>query len=486
VRRARLALAFVFLLALAGAGSFGIGALTQRLAPEAGPMSAWAISAALHAAFVGAMLVALGLRGKSQLDRLRLAFEELGADRSDAIVRAPIWLAPVAETMASLRTTWSARVDQSSAMVREAAIRQRLTEAEREHAEAILDTLRDAVIVTDPFNEVSAANNRAGEVLGFDPRLAIHKPIKDVILDDQLRSMIEDVCSAGVANRQKSVEHRIARQGEPGAAPIEFDVTLSALPGQQDAVGGVVAILRDVTREREISQMKSDFVSQASHELRTPLSSINAYVEMLVDGELADDQARSEAYQIIKSEAERVGRMIDNMLNISRIEAGIHSVERAEVDFVAVCREVIETMQPQARAKDIKLSIKAGPMIYTAEADRDMIYQVVMNLSSNAIKYTPEGGRVTVSVENDDASRSVLVTVADTGLGIPPDAIGRVFEKFYRIESYKRVAKGTGLGLNLVKHIVETVHGGHIEVTSQLGMGSKFSFTIPYEFGGGN
>jgi two-component system phosphate regulon sensor histidine kinase PhoR len=470
------------LLALAGAGSVGIDWLADRLA---GGGNVRLVSGVLHAALFGTLVVGLAWRAKGQLDRLRRAFEEWGADRSDVIVRAPFWLAPVSETMSALRATWATRVEDASAKVREAAIRQRLTEAEREHAEAILDTLRDAVIVTDAFNEVSAANHRAGSVLGFDPRAALHKPIRDVIGDERLRTMIEEVCSAGVANRQKSVEHRIERAGQPGAPPTEFDVTLAALPGQQDGVGGVVAILRDVTREREISQMKSDFVSQASHELRTPLSSINAYVEMLMDGEMADESARTEAYQVIKGEAERVGRMIDNMLNISRIEAGIHSVDRVEVDFVAVCREVIETMLPQAKAKDIKLSVKAGPLIYTAEADRDMIYQVVMNLVSNGIKYTPEGGRVTVSVENDDASRSIMVTVADTGLGIPPDALGRVFEKFYRIESYKRVAKGTGLGLNLVKHIVETVHGGHIEVTSELGMGSKFQFTVPYEFRGG-
>jgi signal transduction histidine kinase len=107
-----------------------------------------------------------------------------------------------------------------------------------------------------------------------------------------------------------------------------------------------------------------------------------------------------------------------------------------------------------------------------------------MNLVSNAIKYTPEGGRVTVSVENDDTSRSVMVTVADTGLGIPPEALERIFDKFFRIENYKRVAKGTGLGLNLVKHIVETVHAGTIHVESEMGMGSRFWFTIPYERAG--
>ena len=216
----------------------------------------------------------------------------------------------------------------------------------------------------------------------------------------------------------------------------ELDVTRACLPGGQNEVGGVVTILRDVTREREISQMKSDFVSQASHELRTPLSSINAYVEMLIDGEAEDDASRLEFYQIIKGEADRVSRMIDNMLNISRIEAGVYSIDCADTDFVAICREVVETMQAQSKTKDIKLALKHGPLVYTADADRDMIYQVVMNLVSNGIKYTPEGGRVTVSVENDDTSRSVMVTVADTGLGIPPEALARIFGKFVRLDTY--------------------------------------------------
>jgi len=155
-----------------------------------------------------------------------------------------------------------------------------------------------------------------------------------------------------------------------------------------------------------------------------------------------------------------------------------------EVDFVEVAREVVEVMQPQARLKNITLLVRGGPAVYTAQACRDMMHQVILNLVSNAVKYTPEGGRVTVAVENDDATRSTLVTVSDTGLGIPPDALPNMFQKFYRIENYKRVAKGTGLGLNLVKHIVETVHGGQVGVQSTVGMGSKFWFTIPFEASG--
>ena len=271
----------------------------------------------------------------------------------------------------------------------------------------------------------------------------------------------------------------------PEGASQTFDVVASCLPGNtQGSISGVVTILHDISREREISQLKTDFVSKASHELRTPLSSIRAYVEMLLDGEATDEGSRREFYEIIQNEANRLGRLIDNMLNISRMEAGIVQVERTEVDFETLTDEVVEVMKLQAEAKDISLSYKIGPERFTAEADRDMMYQVLLNLLSNGVKYTPEGGRVTVILENDEAARSVLVTVADTGLGIPPDSMDKLFQKFYRIENYKRVAKGTGLGLNLVKHIVETVHCGQIGVSSQLGMGSRFWFSIPYTYMG--
>jgi two-component system phosphate regulon sensor histidine kinase PhoR len=384
----------------------------------------------------------------------------------------------VARALEAARTRWAREIHQLRTRVRENEIRLKLSEAERQHLETILDSLRDAVIVTDDFDEVSRINVRAAELLGLNPASDLHKPIDEVLSDERLRGLIRDVRAAGVLHKRKNVEHQLGDDGAEGRADI--DVTLECLPDSQNSVGGVVTILRDVTREREISQMKSDFVSQASHELKTPLSSINAYVEMLLDGEAQDEDARGEFYQIIRSEAERVGRMIDNMLNISRIEAGIHSFDQAETDFVGVCREVIETMTPQAAAKGTRLSLKHGPLVYSAQADRDLVYQVVMNLASNAIKYTPEGGRVTITVENDDTTRSVLVRVIDTGLGIPPDAIDRVFDKFYRIENYKRVAKGTGLGLNLCKHIVETVHHGRIGVESEMGMGSRFWFSIPY------
>ncbi len=379
------------------------------------------------------------------------------------------------------------RLEAAEARVRELEIRNNVSEAERQHAEAILHSLHDAVIVTDAFNELKMANTRAAEVLGFALDAALHKPIDQVISDDALRRLIHDERDLATPGHRKHVDYRLANgdgeeeDEESGPPPMHYDVTLSSLPDMKRGVGGVVTILRDVTREREISQMKSDFVSKVSHELRTPLSSINAYIELLLDGEATDEKSQHEFYEIIKNEADRLNRLIDNMLNISRIEAGIVKIERTEVDFAKAIRRAVEVIQPQAKQKDIGVHVKTSPLACTAMADADMIHQVLLNLMSNAVKYTPEGGRVTVSVENDDTMGGVMVTIADTGLGIPPDALPKVFDKFYRIENYKRVAKGTGLGLALVKHIVETVHHGQISVTSELGMGSKFTFTIPYD-----
>ena len=141
-------------------------------------------------------------------------------------------------------------------------------------------------------------------------------------------------------------------------------------------------------------------------------------------------------------------------------------------------------LEPSAREKNISLITRPAEVDLTVEGDGDMLYQVVLNLVSNAIKYTPDGGRITIAADSDNLTRCVVFSVSDTGLGIPPDAMDRLFEKFYRVENYQRVAKGTGLGLSLCKHIVETLHHGQIGVDSELGMGSRFWALIPMRYAG--
>jgi signal transduction histidine kinase len=243
----------------------------------------------------------------------------------------------------------------------------------------------------------------------------------------------------------------------------------------------VVTVLRDLSREREVARLKSDFVSKASHELRTPLSSISAYIEMLVDGDAEDEDARQEFYKVISTETDRLRRLIDNLLNISRIEAGLMHIEREQVQIGELVERAVQSMMHQAKENNLDIHTKLAQVDLTITGDSDMLYQVIVNLLSNAIKYTPQGGRITVAADADHLTRSLHLSVADTGLGIAPDETEKVFDKFYRVENYRRIANGTGLGLNLCRHIVETLHNGQIGLDSTLGMGSRFWFTIPMQ-----
>ena len=258
-----------------------------------------------------------------------------------------------------------------------------------------------------------------------------------------------------------------------------YEVHLQSVGQQEEPMKAVVTVLRDLSKEREIARLKSDFVSKASHELRTPLSSIAAYIEMLVDGDAEDEDARQEFYTVISTETERLRRMIDNLLNISRIEAGLMHIDRERVDFRELTERAITNMAPQAKAKDLDIHTQLASVDLSVTGDADMLYQVIVNLLSNSIKYTPNGGRITIEADTDNLTRSLHFSVSDTGLGIAPDQLDRVFDKFYRVENYRRVAQGTGLGLNLCRHIVETLHSGQIGLESKLGMGSKFWFCVP-------
>jgi len=257
-----------------------------------------------------------------------------------------------------------------------------------------------------------------------------------------------------------------------------FDTIVSCVQEGQTVLG-VVAVLHDVTREKEISQMKNDFISHVSHELKTPLASITAYSEMLVDGEADDEDTRKEFYGIIQSQAQRLNRLIEDILNVSRIESGLMKTAKEPASLTILIEQQMSMIRSYAEEKNISVTGPA-PIVYDqVYADRDMMSQVIVNLLSNAVKYTPAGGSVTVRTAVDETTGRAQVTVTDTGVGIPEDEIEHVFDKFYRVGANNKQAKGTGLGLNLVKQIVERIHNGRVFVTSQVGAGSTFGFELP-------
>jgi two-component system phosphate regulon sensor histidine kinase PhoR len=356
-------------------------------------------------------------------------------------------------------------------------IQLRLADAQRRQAETMIHGISDAVIVTDAFDELLMANPAAASVFGFELAAATRKSAAQLLgaKGAKLLADIADIRQNPNRSTRRTVEHTLEIDGQPR----HFSVTLSCVVDNTEQLSGVVTVLHDRTRENEISKMKTEFVSHVSHELRTPLSSIKAYAELLVDGEATDEKSRMEFYQIIQSEAERLSRLIDNILNISRIESGMMKVIKKSVSLTETLKRVMEVAMPQAKEKKIELTGRIPPTFSMTEADPDMIYQAALNLVGNAIKYTKEGGKVEVWLEADESRNEMVVLVKDTGVGIPAEAMKHLFEKFFRVEKNKSMARGSGLGLNLTRQLIEGIHKGRMIVTSEEGKGSTFGFALP-------
>ena len=382
-----------------------------------------------------------------------------------------------------------ARSTASAAAIKakEMEIRMKVAVAERQHAESIIHGINDAVLVTDSFDEVVLANESAANAFEFDLAKSARAPVSSVLHGPKLLGLIREMRQHESLSDRRVLEHTLAA---PGGGRT-FKVTLSCFAdrahvaaGSMEGAGararpsGVVAVLHDMTKEKELAAMKNDFVSNVSHELRTPLASIKAYVEMLIDGEAEEEKTKVEFYEVIQNEANRLGRLIDDILNISRIESGLVKVNKEPQSLAVILREAVEVMTPQARQKGITVREGLTPIYYQTVADRDMLYQAVLNLLSNAVKYTPEGGTIEVLTTVDESKRAVVTRINDTGVGIPTRDLPYVFDKFYRAEANNRMAKGTGLGLSLVKQIIETVHGGKMFVESTVGKGSSFGFEL--------
>lgn len=349
--------------------------------------------------------------------------------------------------------------------------------------EAILHSLSDAVIVTNEYNEVALLNKEAARLFVLQPEKVLRKDVSEVVHDQWLIELIkkaqQDAQFAKPTQYERELKLPTIGSNYNNDYKQVYSVTLICITKGNDEVANVVTIIHDMTSQQEMSQMKFELVSKASHELRTPLSSIGAYIEMLVDGEVTDSDVRHDCYQVIQSEVQRLKRLIDNMLNIDRIEAGICMSDQDQVNIADLIDKAVQILMPHAQARNVSLSKKVASEDLVVQGDLEMLYQVVLNLTSNAIEHTPDGGRVIVKAHADNLTSSVKMSVEDSGCGISAEDLPKLFDKFYRVEQNNQTAKGSGLGLSLCKHVVETLHDGQIGVESKLGKGSKFCISIP-------
>ena len=360
--------------------------------------------------------------------------------------------------------------------VQKLELNQSLVLAGQRRAEAIVDSLSDAVLVTNSFGELSLANPEAERLFGFRLEKARGKPVRQLVSTPALANLIEQGVGRAGGNQRHTEELSVAFGGKA----LWFKVTVGEVVDSTTEHLGIVTVLRDVTKEKAAQARSAEFVSAVSHEIKTPLASVKAYAEMLGDGDAdGDPETQQKFLNIIEVQTDRMTRLLDGMLDMARIESGVVRVEKKLVSLNELIDGGAKLMEPAAADKNLTIETRLSSLYLGVNVDPDMMSRVVMNLISNAIKYTDAGGKITLRSQIVDDQ--VAFEVEDTGRGIPAEAMPRLFQKFYRVKENAGAAPGTGLGLSLVKHIVEESHGGKIEVESQVGKGSTFRVKLPLE-----
>ncbi len=338
--------------------------------------------------------------------------------------------------------------------------------------EAAIDSLYDPVIVTDSEGCVTRINAAAERLFGSRSEV-VGKPVDRVAHDVRIGQAVTDVLRSqqAVASESAAAVLPWAVDGSRRA----FRIRSTPMKDSDGHLVGAVTLLEDITHLSEVSRLKSEFVAAASHELRTPLTSVQMGIHLLLEGAAgAVDERQQEILQVCREDAERLDRLMRQLLDLSKIESGASAPARQPVRPSTLVHEAIDSLHLQVEAKGLRLDVDVPPDLPEVLADRDQIERVIVNLMTNATRATPSGGTITVvAALRGDA---VAVSVSDTGTGIPRDYLTRIFEPFIQVPGAP--AGGSGLGLTISRRIIEE-HGGQLTVQSEVNRGSTFTFTVP-------
>jgi two-component system phosphate regulon sensor histidine kinase PhoR len=465
----------------AGAAAWTVGLWPGALALRAAASAVWFL-------IIGS-LVCIAIRSAARpwqeahrmLDNLsRMSFDELStAAQNNELPQVPS-SHPLAAVIERLRATLSEaheRVDALQHQRNAVEIRARRQEAQAERMAAILASLPEPVLVVDSYDELLLANSSARKLFSLAEEPLERRVVTELVRCEKLLELLQET------RRKKTAAARSDEVQLPAPDGREHWYSITASPIQRessaaaDSPGGTMVVLRDISHQKQIQKRNAEFVSAVSHEMKAPLAGIKAYVEMLADGEADDAQTQEEFLGVINSQADRLKRLIDNLLNLARIESGVVQVHKAPCSLNELLEEAFSVIRPAAEEKQLELAAELSPMYLNVNVDRDQMLQAAINLLSNAVKYTPRGGKVTLRSRLEE--RHAQFDVEDSGVGLSPEDSERVFEKFYRVQKDQHMAAGTGLGLPLAKYIVEDMHGGRLTVRSQVGAGSTFTVSLP-------
>jgi two-component system, OmpR family, sensor histidine kinase NblS len=349
--------------------------------------------------------------------------------------------------------------------------------SEKNKLQLVLMSIADGVVVCDRDNKVQIINAAASKLFDKEAKDLLGKPLvfcTDGPDSPQICRIIQEFTDAispqtGPRIMQIHLGERVIR------------LNIAPLPHGSELQGSVM-IMQDITRQAELERMKNEFISNVSHELRTPITSIKSYVDTLCNhGEKLDPEIHREFLQIIDSEAERLIYLVNEVLELSKIEEESNrELELEPGDVFNAINSSIKSVNLMARDHSIDLSYSGEDNLPVVQMNRESIERCIINLLTNAIKYTPTGGKIQIGAFFDRKLQEVRIDVADNGIGIPEEELDHVFDRFYRVERKVHTIKGTGLGLTIVKKIVER-QGGKVTVRSALGEGSTFSISLPVD-----
>ncbi len=344
--------------------------------------------------------------------------------------------------------------------------------AEKKKSETIVESIADPIIVSDENNNIVLMNEAAATMIGVPGEKGRGLPLRQH--NELLTRLLHFDTERQPAATNGETLLAVARDGKT----FYYRPRQAKITNQQGQVQGVVTLLQDVTRFKNLDQMKSEFMATVSHEFRTPLTAINMTIDILSQEVLGKINPRQrELLNAAKDDCERLKKLVRELLELLRLESGRYKLKSESLNLQNLLEHALRPLRLQFQEKEVELEVKLAPALPEVPGDQEKLSWVINNLVSNALRYTPSHGKVTISAERDNGE--IQVCVADTGRGIPADALETIFEKFVQVKEPSDATPGSvGLGLAIAKEVVEA-HGGRIWVESEVGRGSCFNFTIP-------
>jgi len=346
----------------------------------------------------------------------------------------------------------------------------RYATAEKSKLEAAFDGMVEGVLTLDGDNRIDQFNRGLRKMIGKKRAEILGKTPLEVFRSADLQAALIRFRETGDA-----IQQEITLGAD---RPLILNANISAIKGYPGNEGKIMMVFHDVTRLKQLERMRMDFIANVTHEIRTPLTAIIGYIETLQQGTVHDREQTDRFLRTAYDNARRLNRLVDDLLTLSNIETGEAKMQFREVNIAEVIGEVGKTLASQAAARQIALEEDIPAPLPPFYADRDRVFQILLNILDNAIKFTPPGGTVRITATGDDGG-FLVVRISDTGIGIPKQDLPRLGERFYRVEKNRsRESGGTGLGLSIVKHLM-AAHGGRLEIASAPGEGTTVSLFFP-------